>query len=75
MEIEIKLKKNIRESMMKRNKRTEIMGHDELNPLTEQILAQMGPEGADIRNRLKIFYRQKTGKNPPPFAKHLKETA
>ena len=69
------LKKNIRESMMKRNKRTEIMGHDELNPLTEQILAQMGPEGADIRKRLKIFYRQRASKNPPPFEELLKETA
>jgi hypothetical protein len=75
MEIEIRLKKNIRESMMKRNKRTEIMGHEELNPLTEQILAQMGPEGANIRNRLKIFYRQRASKNPPPFEDHLKETA
>jgi hypothetical protein len=75
MEIEVMLKKNIRESMMKRNKRTEIMGHDELNPLTEQILVQMGPEGANIRKRLKIFYRQKASKNPPPFEEHLKETA
>jgi len=69
------LNKNIRESMMKRNKRTEIMGHEELNPLTEQILTQMGPEGADIRKRLKIFYRQRARKNPPLFAEHLKETA
>jgi hypothetical protein len=75
MEIEFILKKNNRGGMMKRNKRTEIMGHEELNPLTEQILAQMGPAGADIRKRLKTFYRQKTGNNPSPFEKHLKETA
>jgi hypothetical protein len=75
MELEVMLKKNICESMMKRNKRTEIMGHEELNPLTEQVLAQMGPEGADIRQRLKIFYRQRAIKNPPPLEEHLKETA
>jgi ATP-dependent exoDNAse (exonuclease V) beta subunit len=75
MELEVMLKKNIRESMMKRNKRTEIMGHEDLNPLTEQVLAQMGPEGADIRKRLKTFYRQRANKNPPPLEEHLKETA
>jgi hypothetical protein len=68
------LKKNIREPTMKRNKRTEIMGHEELNPLTEQILTQMGPEGADILKRLKTFYRKRARKNPPPFEEHLKET-
>ena len=74
MEIEFILKKNNRGGMMKRNKRTEIMGHEELNPLTEQVLAQMGPEGADIRKRLKTFYRQRANKNPAPFEEHLEET-
>jgi len=44
---------------MKRNKRTEVMAHEQLTPLTEQILAEMGQEGAAIRRRLKIFYRQR----------------
>ena len=42
---------------MKRNKRTETRGHEDLTPLTEHILAQMGDEGAEIRGRLKNFYR------------------
>jgi hypothetical protein len=52
---------------MKRNKRTEIMGHEDLTPLTEQILAQMGEEGADMRKRLKNFYRRRSLNNPPIF--------
>ena len=40
---------------MKRNKRTETRAHMELAPLTEQILAQMGDEGADIREAVKEF--------------------
>jgi len=74
MEIELKLKKNFHEGMMKRNKRTEIMGHEDLNPLTERILLQMGPEGAGIRKRLKTFYRQRVSKNPPPFEELLEES-
>ncbi|MFZ5447803.1 MAG: hypothetical protein ACOZFS_04090 [Thermodesulfobacteriota bacterium] len=49
--------------MKKRNKRTDIMAHVELAPLTEQILAQMGQEGANIRQRLKIFYRQRAARD------------
>ena len=45
--------------MKKRNKRTDIMAHVELAPLTETILAQMGQEGASIRERLTVFYRQR----------------
>jgi hypothetical protein len=45
--------------MKKRNKRTDIMAHVELTPLTEQILAQMGQEGVTIRKRLTVFYRQR----------------
>lgn len=44
---------------MKRNKKTLIIAHEELTPLTEHILAQMGKEGSAIRNRLKIFYRER----------------
>jgi len=44
---------------MKRNKRTEIIAHEELAPLTEQILTQMGQEGDAIRRGLKEFYRQR----------------
>jgi len=44
---------------MKRNKRTEVLAHDDLTPLTEHILTNMGKEGAAIRQRLKLFYREK----------------
>jgi len=60
---------------MKRNKRTEIMAHENLTSLTEQILAEMGDEGADIRQRLKNFYRQRSLKNPLLFREHLEKTA
>lgn len=49
--------------MKKRNKRTEIMAHEDLSPLTEEILARMGQEGAVIRQRLKIFYRSRSPEN------------
>jgi hypothetical protein len=49
--------------MKKRNKRTDILAHLELAPITEQILAQMGQEGADIRRRLTVFYRQRASKD------------
>ena len=55
---------------MKRNKRTVTMGHKDLTPLTEHILAQMGDEGVDIRERLKKFYRRRYLKNPPIFQEH-----
>jgi hypothetical protein len=60
---------------MKRNKRTETMGHEDLTPLTEHILAQMGDEGADIRARLKNLYRRRSFRNPPLFQEHLDKTA
>lgn len=44
---------------MKRNKRTVILAHEDLNPLTEHILAAMGREGNVIRRRLKNFYRER----------------
>ena len=60
---------------MKRNKRTETMGHEDLTPLTEHILAQMGDEGVYIRERLKKLYRRRYRKNPPIFQEHLDKTA
>lgn len=59
---------------MKRNKRTVTLGHDDLTPMTEHILAQMGDEGVDIRKRLKKFYRRRYIKNPPIFREHLDQT-
>ena len=60
---------------MKRNKRTETMGHEDLTPLTDQILTQMGDEGADIRERLKNFYRHRSQNNLLLFRDHLDKTA
>jgi hypothetical protein len=45
---------------MKRNKRTTVIAHEDLAPLTEHILAKMGKEGLAIRKRLKTFYRTRT---------------
>ena len=59
---------------MKRNKRTVTMSHDELTPLTEHILAQMGDEGVDIRERLKKLYRRRYLKNSSIFTEHLEKT-
>ena len=61
--------------VMKRNKRTETMGHEDLTPLTEYILAQMGEEGADIRKRLKNFYRHRSLNSPSFFREPLDKTA
>ena len=60
---------------MKRNKRTETMGHQDLTPLTEYILAQMGDEGAAIRERLKNLYRRRSVNNLPVFRELLDKTA
>ncbi len=60
---------------MKRNKRTETMGHEDLTPLTEFILAQMGDEGADIRKRLKNFYRRRAINKSPYFQENLDKSA
>ena len=60
---------------MKRNKRTETMGHEDLTSLTEHILAQMGDEGDNIRERLKKFYRRRYLKKPLIFQEHLDKTA
>jgi len=61
---------------MKRNKRTVNMGHEDLTPLTERILAQMGDDGVNIRERLKKLYRRRSLlKNPLIFREHLDKTA
>jgi hypothetical protein len=59
---------------MKRNKRTVTMGHEDLAPLTEHILAQMGDEGINIRERLKKLYRRRYLKDPQTFQEHLDQT-
>jgi hypothetical protein len=59
---------------MKRNKRTVTMGHEDLTPLTEHILAQMGDAGVDMRERLKNLYRRRNLKDPPIFQEHLDKT-
>jgi hypothetical protein len=56
---------------MKRNKRTMIMAHEDLTPLTEHILSQMGHEGNSIRKRLKLFYRERTTSDPIPYEEHV----
>jgi hypothetical protein len=73
MIIEVTAKKNLGGSTMKRNKRTEIMGHADLTPLTELILNQMGAEGSGIRQRLKNFYRIRALKDHPPFPEPLEK--
>jgi hypothetical protein len=48
---------------MPRNQETKIKGEEALCPLTERILAQMGPEGRDIRKRLQSYYKKRTREN------------
>jgi hypothetical protein len=48
---------------MPRNQETKIKGQEALCPLTERILAQMGPEGRDIRKRLQSYYKKRTREN------------
>jgi hypothetical protein len=60
---------------MKRNKRTVILAHDHLTPLTEHILREMGEAGEAIRRRLKRFYQDKALENETPLAEHLEESA
>lgn len=56
---------------MKRNKRTVILAHEELTPLTERILSQMGKDGAVIRKRLKSFYRERAMLKDSPYDQSL----
>jgi len=60
---------------MTRNKRTVIMGHEDLTSLTEHILAQMGDDGVTIRERLKKLYRRRSFKNPPVDREPVDKTA
>ena len=60
---------------MKRNKRTETLGHEDLTPLTEYILSQLGDEGAEIRERLIIFYRRRSLNNLLLFREPREKTA
>ncbi len=60
---------------MKRNKRTKILAHDSLTPLTEHILAEMGEAGNAIRRRLKRFYQAKALDNDAAGEEHLEESA
>ena len=56
---------------MKRNKKTVVLAHEDLTPLTEHILAKMGKEGALLRRRLKSFYRDRALLKEPPFDQPL----
>jgi hypothetical protein len=49
-----------REAMRKRNKKTTIISKLELSGLTEHILAGMGEEGKNLRDRLVRFLEEKT---------------
>ena len=59
---------------MKRNKRTTILAHEDLTPLTEHILTKMGKEGLAIRKRLKNFYRTRALNGDVPFEQSLEAT-
>jgi hypothetical protein len=60
--------------MRKRNKRTEVMAHTQLAPLTEHILTSMGQEGDSIRKRLQVFYRQRAYKHYCRMGEYLGPT-
>jgi hypothetical protein len=49
-----------REIMRKRNKKTTIISKLELSGLTEHILAGMGEEGRNLRERLMRFLEERT---------------
>lgn len=59
---------------MKRNKRTTVLAHEDLTPLTEHILAGMGKEGLTIRKRLKSFYRTRALSAQESFEKAMDPT-
>jgi hypothetical protein len=60
---------------MKRNKRTTVVAHEDLTPLTEHILTKMGKEGLAIRKRLKNFYRTRSLPGEVPFDQSLEAPA
>jgi hypothetical protein len=49
-----------RDVMRKRNKKTTIISRMELSGLTEHILAGMGEEGKNLRERLMRFLEERT---------------
>ncbi len=59
---------------MKRNKRTIILAHEDLAPLTDHILTEMGKEGLTIRNRLKSFYRNRASNTDAAFEQSLESS-
>uniref|UniRef100_A0A7C3Z2B9 Uncharacterized protein n=1 Tax=Desulfobacca acetoxidans TaxID=60893 RepID=A0A7C3Z2B9_9BACT len=59
---------------MKRNKRTTVLAHEDLTPLTEHILTKMGKEGSAIRKRLKSFYRTRAVSMDESFDAALEST-
>lgn len=59
---------------MKRNKRTTVIAHEDLAPLTEHILSQMGKEGMTIRKRLKSFYRTRAITTKESFEQPLESS-
>ena len=59
---------------MKRNKRTTVLAHEDLTPLTEHILTKMGKEGLAIRKRLKSFYRTRALTGEVSFEQPLDPT-
>jgi hypothetical protein len=52
---------------MKRNKKTQVVAHEKLAPLTDDILKKMGPEGTVIRHRLRRFYRERSVDQAAPY--------
>jgi hypothetical protein len=64
-------KNNCGVNFMKRNKRTTVLAHEDLTPLTEHILTKMGKEGHAIRKRLKTFYRARAVNPEPAFEQTL----
>jgi hypothetical protein len=46
---------------MKRHKGPKKVAAQDPTPLTERILAKMGPEGAEIRRRLRHFFKERHG--------------
>jgi hypothetical protein len=53
------IKEKLARKKMQRNKRTVVLAHADLAPLTERILSRMGPEGEVMRTRLKHFLRER----------------
>jgi hypothetical protein len=59
--------------MRKRNKKTTIISRLELSGLTEHILASMGEEGKNLRDRLVRFLEERTVANQSVLGKTTSE--